>query len=46
MKNLISKVEAENELLVSERAKLVNRAAVAFTDLTPRPKYDSLFTLE
>lgn len=28
---------------MSERIKLVNRAAVTFDDLTPRPKYSSYF---
>jgi hypothetical protein len=37
MKEVISKVEKENEILVAERSKLVNRAAVSFEDLTPRP---------
>ena len=39
LKEVISKVEHENELLVSERAKMINRAAVSIDELTPRPKY-------
>lgn len=46
MKAIIRKVEAENETLVSERIKLVNRAAVTFEDLTPRPKYSSFFAID
>ena len=39
LKEIIAKVEAENNDLVSERARLANRAAVAFEELTPRPNY-------
>lgn len=46
MKAIIQKVEAENETLVSERVQLVNRAAVTFEDLTPRPKYSSFFAID
>ena len=43
---IIRKVENENEILVAERAKLVNRAAVTFEDLTPRPKYSNFFVFD
>lgn len=43
---MIGKVERENETLVAERMQLVNRAAVAFEDLTPRPKYHEFFLLD
>lgn len=46
MKMVIAKVESENETLVAERAKLVNRAAVSFEDLTPRPKYAEYFGVD
>jgi hypothetical protein len=46
MKEVIAKVEKENETLVAERMQLVNRAAVAFEDLTPRPKYHEYFLLD
>lgn len=42
MKEVIAKVQGENDVLVSERASMTNRAAVAFTELTPRPKYHQL----
>ena len=45
LKEIIAKVEGENEQLVSERMHLVNRAAVSFTDLTPRPKYKAIFEM-
>jgi hypothetical protein len=45
MRDIVEKVERENEALVSERAKLVNRAAVSFEQLTPRPGYSSFFKL-
>ncbi len=43
---IIKKVENENEILVAERAKLVNRAAVTFEELTPRPKYSNYFVFD
>lgn len=46
IKEVIAKVESENETLVAERMQLVNRAAVAFEDLTPRPKYHEFFLLD
>ena len=46
LKEVIAKVERENETLVAERTQLVNRAAVAFEDLTPRPKYGDFFLID
>ena len=46
LKEVIAKVEHENETLVAERMQLVNRAAVAFEDLTPRPKYGDFFLID
>ena len=46
MKLVIAKVEGENETLVAERARLVNRAAVSFEELTPRPKYAEYFGID
>ena len=46
LKEVIAKVEGENEALVAERMQLVNRAAVAFEDLTPRPKYGDFFLID
>lgn len=45
LKEIIAKVEEENNNLVSERSRLVNRAAVAFEELTPRPKYKEIFEI-
>lgn len=46
LKEIIAKVEAENESLSAERIKLVNRAAVSFDDLTPRPKYSDYYLID
>lgn len=46
LKEVIAKVERENETLVAERMQLVNRAAVSFEDLTPRPKYGDYYLLD
>lgn len=46
LKEVIAKVERENETLVAERMQLVNRAAVAFEDLTPRPKYGDHYLVD
>lgn len=39
MNEVIAKVEQQNNVLTSERMKLVSRAAVSFDEFTPRPKY-------
>ncbi len=46
MKDEYEKVKRLNFDLVSERSELAKRAAVSFSELTPRPRYRQLFQEE
>jgi len=43
MKEEFDKLRQQNENLVSERSELAKRAAVGFSELTPRPDLKKIF---